>query len=63
MDKIRKSRRHLWKELLKINEIAKFERDLMKTNEEIAPEIAKNPDDYTFLGNCPPTLTYANILP
>ena len=35
----------------------------MKTIEEIAPEIAKNLDDYTFLGNCPPTLTYANILP
>ena len=35
-----------------------FEKDLMKTNEEIAPEIreiVKNLDDYTFLGNCPPT--------
>ena len=39
MDKSRKIRRHLWKELLKINKIAKFESDLLKTNEEIAPEI------------------------
>ena len=58
MDKLRKIRRHLWKELLKITKIAKFEKELMKTNEEIAPEIreiVKNLDDYTFLGNCPPT--------
>ena len=58
MDKLRKIRRHLWKELLKINKSAKFESDLLKTNEEIAPEtreIVKNLADYTFLGNCPPT--------
>ena len=64
MDKLRKIRRHLWKEHPKINKIAKFESDLVKTNEEIAPEtreivkkigFLKNLDDYTFLGNCPPT--------
>ena len=38
MDKLRKIRRHLWKEHPKINKIAKFESDLVKTNEEIAPE-------------------------
>ena len=38
MDKLKKIRRHLWKEHLKINKIAKFESDFLKTNEEIAPE-------------------------
>ena len=56
MDKLRKIRRHLWKEHPKINKIAKFESDLVKTNEEIAPEtreiVKKN---WIFLGNCPPT--------
>ena len=41
MDKLRKIRRHLWKEHPKINKIAKFESDLVKTNEEIAPETRK----------------------
>ena len=41
MDKLRKIRRHLWKENPKINKIAKFESDLVKTNEEIAPETRK----------------------
>ena len=31
MDKLSKIRRHLWKEHLKINKIAKFESDLLKT--------------------------------
>ena len=38
MDKLRKIRRHLWKEHPNISKIAKFESDLVKTNEEIAPE-------------------------
>ena len=36
MDKLGKIRRHHWKERLKINKIAKFESDLLKTNEGIA---------------------------
>ena len=35
MDKIR---RHHWKENLKIGKIAKFESDLLKTNEDTAPQ-------------------------
>ena len=38
MDKLRKIRRHHWKELLKISKIAKFECDLLKTNEDSAPQ-------------------------
>ena len=37
MDKLRNIRRHHWKEHLKIADIAKFESNLLKTNEEIAP--------------------------
>ena len=37
MDKLGKIRRHHWKERLKTNKIAKFESDLLKTNEDIAP--------------------------
>ena len=33
MDKLGKIRRHHWKERLEISEIAKFESDLLKTNE------------------------------
>ena len=38
MDKLGKTRRHHWKQRLKINKIAKFESDLSKTNEDIAPQ-------------------------
>ena len=38
MDKLRKIRRHHWKERLKISKIAKFQSDLLKTNEDIAPQ-------------------------
>ena len=38
LDKLGKIRRHHWKELLKISKIAKFECDLLKTNEDSAPQ-------------------------
>ena len=38
MDKFGKIRRHHWKERYKINKIAKFESDLLKTYEDIAPQ-------------------------
>ena len=41
MDKLGETRRHHWKERLKISNIAKFESDLFKTNEDIAPESRK----------------------
>ena len=37
MDKLGTIRRHQWKEHLKINKIAKFECDLLKTNADKAP--------------------------
>ena len=37
-DKLGKIRRYYWKESLKISEIAKFESDLLKTNDEIATQ-------------------------
>ena len=39
MDKFGKIRRHHWKERYKINKIAKFESDLLKTYEDIAPQM------------------------
>ena len=41
MDKLGTNRRHHWKKLLKISKIAKFESDLLKINEDIAPQFAK----------------------
>ena len=38
MDKLGKIRRHHWKERIKISKIAKFQSDLLKTNEVIAPQ-------------------------
>ena len=38
MDKFGKIRQHDWKECLKISKIAKFESDLLKTNEDIASQ-------------------------
>ena len=38
MDKLRNIRRHHWKERLKISKIAKFGSNLLKTNEDIAPQ-------------------------
>ena len=39
MNKLAKIRPHHWKRRLKISKINKFERDLLKTNEDIAPQI------------------------
>ena len=41
VDKLGKIRRYHWKQSLKISEIAKFESDLLKTNDEIATQNAK----------------------
>ena len=38
MDKFSKIRQHHWKECLKISKIAKFESDLLKTNDDTAPQ-------------------------
>ena len=38
MDQSMKIRRHHWKEYLKISKIAKFQSDLLKINEDIAPQ-------------------------
>ena len=38
VDKLGKIRRYHWKQSLKICEIAKFESDLLRTNDEIAPQ-------------------------
>ena len=38
MDKLGKTRWHHWKQRLKINKIAKFKSDLLKTNKDIAPQ-------------------------
>ena len=47
MDKLGKMRRLHWKEGLKISIIAKFESDLLKSNEDTAPP---PPQLQTFLG-------------
>ena len=41
MYKLGKIRRHHWKERLKISIIAKFESDLLKTNEDTLLKVAK----------------------
>ena len=41
MDKFGKIRPHHWKEHLKITKIAKFESDLLKTNEDTLLKVAK----------------------
>ena len=41
MDQSRKIRRHHWIERLKINKIAKFQSDLLKTNDNTAPQSCK----------------------
>ena len=38
MDKFGKIRRHHWKECRKISKFAKFESDLLKTNDDTAPQ-------------------------
>ena len=38
MDKLGKIRWHHWKQRLKINKIAWFESNLLKTNKDIAPQ-------------------------
>ena len=51
MDKFGKIRRRHWKERLKIYKIAKFESDLLKSNEDTAPqsrEILQTFVSYTF---------------
>ena len=61
MDKLGKIRRHHWKERLKINKIAKFESDLLKTNEDIASYSREILQTFVWVGgeggtNLPPTI-------
>ena len=59
MDKLRNIRRHHWKERLKIADIAKFESNLLKTNEEIAPRRCEILQTSVWWGggtNLPPTI-------
>ena len=55
MDKFGKICQHHWKERLKINKIAKFESDLLKNSEEIAPLIHKISQTFVWGGlkTCP----------
>ena len=41
MDRFRKIRRQHWQERLQIIKVAKFECDLLKNNEDTAPQVAK----------------------
>ena len=62
MDKLGKIRRHHWKERLKISKSAKFESDLLKTNEDILLKVAKFYKRLTVGGtNLPPTPPYKRL--
>ena len=50
MDKFRKICRHHSKECLKISKIAKFERDLLKTNEDTPPQSCKFLQTFVWWG-------------
>ena len=62
-----KIRRHHWKELLKISKIAKFECDLLKTNEDSAPQSREILQMFVWWGgglatNLPPAIqTFVNF--
>ena len=60
MDKFGKIRQHHWKECLKISKIAKFESDLLKTNEDIASQTRTILQTFVWWGgggtNLPPTI-------
>ena len=51
MDKFRKICWHHWKEPLKISKIAKFEKDLLKANEDTAPQSCKILQTFVWLIN------------
>ena len=55
MGNLWKNRPHHWKERLKISKIAKFESDLFKTNEDIAPQSREILQTFVWLGGgtCP----------
>ena len=54
MDKLRNIRRHDCKERLKIGEIAKFESNLLKTNEDIAPQRCEILQTFVWCGGGAP---------
>ena len=61
MDKLGKIRGHHWKERLKISKSAKFESDLLKTNEDIySPSKSRNFNRRLTVGgtNLPPPPPY-----
>ena len=56
MDQLGKIRQHYWKERLKISRTAKFQSDLLKTNEDIAPQGRQILQTFAWWGaqTCPP---------
>ena len=60
MDKFGKICQHHWKECLKIDKIAKFESDLLKNSEEIAPYFHEISQTFVWGGggaqNLPPNI-------
>ena len=65
MDKFGKICQHHWKERLKSNKIAKFDSDLLKNSEEIAPLIHEISQTFVWGGGglktCPPTYKQRKI--
>ena len=64
MDKLGKIRRQHWKELLKIIKIVKFECDLLKTNEDTAPQSGAKFQRNLYGGghkNLPPAPPYKRL--
>ena len=50
MDQSRKIHQHHWIERLKIHKIAKFQSDLLKTNENTAPQSCKILQTFVWCG-------------
>ena len=64
MDKLGKIRGHHWKERLKISKSAKFESDLLKTNEDTAPQSGAKFQRNLYGGghkNLPPAPPYKRL--
>ena len=59
MDKLRNIRRYHWNERLKFTKIAKFKSNLLKTNEDIAPQRCQILQTFVWWGvgtHLPPTI-------
>ena len=60
MDKLGIIRRHQWKERLKTSKAAKFENDLLKLNENIAPQSREILQTFVWR-TCPPLPPRVNL--